>query len=568
MKVLTTLFNKIYGERKKMQNTKNKTMAIVITLILVASMAISIGALQTTKAEVINGINYDTNTAAAIHAGMNWPGENANATATRLLLFSRFDDQIPTHVYWMAAPNPVGVGETFNVVMFNPQVPPNALLGNPVRYQFTLDIKKPDGTTITLPPAGATSGNVGAGQGGAQNGVFVSDSTGSTYTAFTPDQVGNYTLTAHLLQLTYLWNSTNGGVSNVDYYGTTFLASSFTSTIVVQQDSVSLIGLPNIEPMPTEYWTRPIEGQNTEWFQVSSNWLSNSHDRDNGGIENRYQADGTAPNSPHVLWTRPTEDNGVVGGSDLSRPGNTFNAGSQYQPRFMNQIIMYGRLYYSPNVFTQGSSDFMDCVDLKTGELLYEVNTTAVVGAQFQDWMYSIMASPSNYWFGYYYSQDDPNEHGIQNPGWIFSYNYQRAIQPERGIAAPFTIINVPSTGAFETPGIAGENLRYVFTNKGTTSNPSYYLAQWNSSKVIPMIGAGADPSKQTIDASLPSRYDWNISSPIQFSSAPTIRAAEVGNILWGSNGSWPMGSGSPSYAFPAETTIWAISLKPETLGS
>lgn len=37
--------------------------------------------------------------------------------------------------------------------------------------------------------------------------------------------------------------------------------------------------------------------------------------------------------------------------------------------------------------------------------------------------------------------------------------------------------------------------------------------------------------------------------------------------MLWGSNGSWPMGSGSPSYAFPDETTIWAISLKPESLG-
>ncbi len=40
---------------------KNKTMAIVITMILVTSMAISIGSLQvpTAKAVVINGINYD-----------------------------------------------------------------------------------------------------------------------------------------------------------------------------------------------------------------------------------------------------------------------------------------------------------------------------------------------------------------------------------------------------------------------------------------------------------------------------------------------------------------------------
>ncbi len=475
-------------------------MAIIIAIILVTPMAISIGSQQTIKAEVVNGYNYDANTATAVKAGMNWVGMNVNASATRLTLWNRFQDQIPTHVYIMAAPNPVGVGQVFNIVMFNPQVPPGALLGNDIRYLFKLNITRPDGTTENLPAAGTSSGSVST--GGVINGAFVSDSTGSGYTAYTPDQVGNYSITVTVLDFYYRWNSSTGG-SN-DYYGTTFKSSSFTSIVSVQQEPVNLIGLPNIEVLPTEYWTRPIEGQNTNWYQVSSNWLGNSHDRDNGGIENRYQADGTAPNSPHIIWTRPTEDNGVVGGSDLSRAGNTFNAGSQYQPRFMNQIIMYGRLYYSPNVYTSGSSDYLDCVDLKTGELLWEVNTTETVGARFQDWLYSIMSSPSNYWFGYYYSQDDPNEHGIQNPGWIFTYNYQRAIQPERGTTGPFTINNVPSTGAFETPGKAGENLRYILTNVGTSSNPSYYLSQWNSSKVIPMIGAGADPAARTVNGNVP----------------------------------------------------------------
>ncbi len=81
------------------------------------------------------------------------------------------------------------------------------------------------------------------------------------------------------------------------------------------------------------------------------------------------------------------------------------------------------------------------------------------------------------------------------------------------------------------------------------------------------MVGAGSDPTRGTIDASLPSRYDWNKTSPIQFSTTPTIRAAQVDDILWGSNGTWPMGSGSPSYAYPDSVSIWAISLKPESLG-
>ncbi len=63
---------------------KNKTMAIVITMILVTSMAISIGSLQvpTAQAVVRNGINYDAATAAAIDAGMYWNGMNSNASAS------------------------------------------------------------------------------------------------------------------------------------------------------------------------------------------------------------------------------------------------------------------------------------------------------------------------------------------------------------------------------------------------------------------------------------------------------------------------------------------------------
>ena len=151
---------------------------------------------------------------------------------------------------------------------------------------------------------------------------IVSDSTGSTYTAYTPDQVGNYQFTRlNSDQLQYLWNqhSTELRRWRQDYYGTTFLASNYTLTVNVQQEPVSINGLPIIQSIPTEYWTRPIEGQNDQWYTVSSNWLSGSHDRDNGGGENRYQADGTAPNSPHILWTRPTEDNGIVGGANLSR---------------------------------------------------------------------------------------------------------------------------------------------------------------------------------------------------------------------------------------------------------
>jgi outer membrane protein assembly factor BamB len=552
---------------KKLKISRNRTTAIVFALFMALTIAVPLSALPTVSA-------YNSATQAAINAGMYWVGMSSDASATRLLLWYRFQDKIPTYCYAIAAANPDGVGQAFNVVMFNPQVPPNAALGNNIRYQYTMKVVKPDNTVQNLPATG----------------TYVSDPTGAQFTFYTPDQVGNYTLTVTFQQLQYLWNSTNGGGDN-NYYGTTFLSSSYTFTVVVQQQPVELIGLPLEPPLPTAFWTRPIEGENTGWYQVASNWLSGPHDRDNGGAENRYQADGTAPNSAHILWTRPTEDNGIVGGNDLSRPGNVFNAGSQYQPRWTNQIIMYGRLYYTPNVYSSGSSSLMDCVDLKTGKLLWEVDTKGenVPG------LLGVSTTANMAQFGYYYSQDDPNEHGIQNPGWLFSSNYVIGYQPERGI--PYlNILNVPSGFEVQDSAGAGENVRYVLTNLGNSTNPNYYLAQWNSSKVIPMIGAGSNPTNLAIEGNCPitparvgslywngsawasvnstlyslvtsPAYDWNVSVALPASAVGgTVRAAQIGDILWGST-SWPTGTSSPSYAFQDNVTVFAISLNPSSLG-
>jgi hypothetical protein len=527
-----------------MQNIKNKSIAIFITSILVLSLAISIGALSTANA-------YGTATQNAINAGMYWTGMGSDASATRLLLWNRYSDLLPTRVFIIAAPNPVGVGQTSNFVFFNPQVPPGASANGVVRYAYKIDITDPDGVVTHFPTADQVVAAQTGGGAAIANGTFLSDSTGSTYMAFTPDKVGNYTIKVTFVSMRYLWNSTVGGGSN-DYYGTVFPEATNTRTLVVQDTPVSLIGLPDISYMPTAYWTRPIEGQNTNWYLYSSNYLNSAHDDSYGaGAQNNFQPDGVAPNSAHILWTRPTEDNGVLGGTNGGRNtagvGNVFNAGSQYQPRFGFKVIMYGRLYFSPNYVYSGSSEFLDCVDLKTGALLYEINTTSTGGM------------PS---FGYYYSDDNPNEHGIVNPGWLFTNNFATGYEPLKGFRY-LNITNAPS--GFEVQGPAGEYVRLMLTNLGNSTKPNYYMQQWNSSKVF----SGQGQSTTAVNASTPNRYDWNVSSPIQFTSSPTIRAVSLtSNILWGSNGTWNSGSGSPSYAYPDSVSVWAISIDPSTRGN
>ena len=81
-------------------------------------------------------------------------------------------------------------------------------------------------------------------------------------------------------------------------------------------------------------------------------------DRNNGSTDNRIQTQGTGPNSGHILWTKPTEDGGVVGGDDFySKPGEIFNAGHQYQTRYAGtQIIMGGRLIYQEPIAWAGTA--------------------------------------------------------------------------------------------------------------------------------------------------------------------------------------------------------------------
>ena len=99
--------------------------------------------------------------------------------------------------------------------------------------------------------------------------------------------------------------------------------SSANATLTVQQEQVRG---PAVYPLPTEYWTRPIEGQNSDWWSISSNWLGAPQI-----IDRVVQPDSTGPNSAHVMWTKPLQAGGVVGGSREGVDGNTFYPGMTYK---------------------------------------------------------------------------------------------------------------------------------------------------------------------------------------------------------------------------------------------
>jgi hypothetical protein len=520
-----------------MRISKKQTLGTIIAIILVTSMATMLIPQSNVTAEVINGVNYNKATADAINAGMTWD-LNANASTTRLTLWNRYHDQIPTWVFSTISPNPLGVGQEFTMVIFNPQVPYQAQDTNNIRYKYHVVITKPDGTTETLPSSGS----------------LTSDSTGTTYTKYTPEAIGNYSIMVVFEQLNWRFSTAGAGQ---DYYGVTFLSSNRTYIVNVQQEPVTSSAI-TYYPLPTEYWARPIEGQDNTWGAVSSNWLNSAADRDFGSPNNRVQTQGTAPNSGHILWTKPTEDGGVVGGDANAflgdREGQVFNAGHQYQTRMQDtSIIMYGRLYYQEPLTWSGNGGVWVCVDLKTGEEVWRNQTMS--------------ATPS---FGYYREYDDMNQHGVVNPGYIFSNNFGTAIHPRYGTTpTTLNIVSVPSGTIVAGP--KGEQLRYIIQREGT----DWRLFEWNSSRVFEYQTSG------TYNASLASRiqvpstapnepfiptWDFNVSISTTMPSNwnPTILQVVRGDYLLGSNGTLPRaGTSSLYYHNQDVSTLFALSLKP-----
>lgn len=523
-----------------MQILKSKPIATIIALVLFSTMIVSI--------IPQNVIAYNDATQAAIDAGMNWDLD-VDASAIRLTLWERYQDKIPTWVFATITPNPVGVGQEFSMVIFNPQVPYQAQDTNTIRYKYHVEITDPDGKKETLGP-------------------LTSDSTGTTFTKYTPDTVGNYSVNVVFEELYWGWSAQGAGR---DYYGTTFLSSNKIYTVTVQEDPVYPTAI-TYYPLPEEYWTRPIEGQGNTWGAVSSNWLNSAADRDYGSPNNRVQIQGTAPNSGHILWTKPTEDGGVVGGNGFDREGQVFNAGHQYQTRMQDTtIIMHGRVYYQEPITWSGTGGAWVCVDLKTGQEVWRNKTMS--------------AQPS---FGWYVDYDDMNQHGIINPGIIWSNNFGTAIHPRYGtsfpsstsftgaVTPPISITDVPSAQPqAQATGPNGEQYRYIIQNDGTSADPIWRLYEWNSSRVFAYQTSGTFnaslasliqvPSTAPNQPYLPT-WDFNVTLSTSMPSNwnPTIRQVVFQDYILCTNGTTPTaGTSSLYYHNQDVSTFFAISIKP-----
>ena len=478
--------------------------------------------------------------------------------------------QIPTFAHIFATIDPIGVGESEYIYIFLTPTYAGESLANDYRFHnYQLTITDPDGVVTT------------------QKWDTVWDTTSNQGYRFTPTKVGVYKL-----NFTFPGQNVNDySHANDAYVNDTYLPSTDVTTVTVRNEPT--FTYPSSYPLPTMYWTRPIYGENTGWWSISSDWYGSGapgYGASTGPNQRQFPGDAVGSQTAHIMWTKEVQPGGVVGGNNFEIQGNTYFEGTAYSQRFTNPIIVYGRIYYQePLSFTGSGGGFGGgtagptvCVDLRTGK---------------EVWRRSDVPSIS---FAMIRDLETPNFHGVY-PALLFTSNFARAFDAATGQPL-FNVTGAPSGTTVIGP--QGEHLRYIFFNNGTTANPDWYLCRWNSTKMwaTANMGEGAldttttpgwawqntttyinnsrtvtsqnvTTSTTAVQANLGRRYDYlnsvtqNQSIPWRNNQAgsPSIIAAFRDNLLLCRNGSYPSLGGTV-----APYTYFAVNLNASkgTVGS
>ncbi len=385
---------------------------------------------------------------------------------------------VPTQTYAFIAanPNPIGVNQPLQVSMWLADPPPTAAGAGGDRWiGYTVTITKPDGTTETKGP-------------------YNSDAVGGAYITYTPNQVGVYTLQMH-----YPGGQTMTGFSFfTGAFDNTYLASdSNVYSFTVQQNPIEN---PPLVPPTTDYWTRPIGGDNYLWAPVLSNWLMPAWDSMSRSFDAGFaiQPEGTSPNTAHILWTKEMCFGGIVGGVQGT---NFFHDGRSYEYWFKPPVIISGRLYYNDiygqegSVYQSGAAqptgwNSFSCVDMETGETLFTIPNETIS-------------------FGQIYNYVSPNQAGAHAYLWSTAGTNYKMYDAWSGKYI-LTIANV--TGGVQTFSSDGSIMHY--------SIAAGKLTCWNSSRAIPPLpGGGANDwmwrpytwAGQTLDGNR--GIEWSVST-------------------------------------------------------
>jgi hypothetical protein len=411
-------------------------------------------------------------------------------------------EELPTFIELNVAPNPVGQGQTAYVNVFLSKPPPGAGLGGAGEmYEgITVEMVRPDGNKQVF-------------------GKYRSDPTGGAWFSFTPDQVGEYTLQAFYPGQWFNASASYDFLGNLipGYQRWYKPSSSSIVNLTVQQQPIPPHYIP---PLPTEYWSRPIYATNYAWAQLGGSWFGLAAPA--FATTGVYDAMGnvqlytTAPNTGHIVWTKPTHFGGQVGlpisGDQMSQYMSTTIASNFFEP-----IILNGILYYTHFAGPNAQKASWDAVDIRTGEPLWtrepgETGNEVLKMGQILRW------------------------HSIQEYGsWAFLYGTESAAF--FGVPT-FLAIYDPMTGEWiaNITSIRSAQLLMDLETEQQGTLLGYYtqggnLTMWNSTKL--MMSKSFD--KITIRPSGTYNWtvgnEWSVPLPTTVGTTPIGRSMGIGKV-------------------------------------
>ncbi|MCS7227045.1 MAG: PQQ-like beta-propeller repeat protein, partial [Gloeomargarita sp. SKYB31] len=403
---------------------------------------------------------------------------------------------------------------------------------------ITITVERPDGKTERLGP-------------------FKTDSTGATGTTYKPTMVGTYYFQLSFPGQTYTWPGTPGFDPTFRAGMTVYFQPCTSEKFPLTVQEQPLPTHPGF-PLPTEYWSRPIDSQIREWTQVAGNWL---------GVApiNFYAPYNDGPETPHILWTKhylgvgSALGGGLAGGAYAYTSGideHGFETGDAYEglfvggafPVFTRAIVIGGVLYF--NRYKLGGGTRVDhevvAVDLRTGEELWVRNWNRT----------RLMYSKMFYWDSYNYHAVFPYLIATRTVGAVTYWDFYDA-STGRWV---FSYSHVPSGTLVYGP--KGEIIIY------TIDLTRGWITKWNSTRVVTQRkisdygptgmthGSWIDNYYQglTLDARL--GIMWNKTIPRGLPGSVWAVYPDdivIGNQLWGS---WMVLGDMPC-------VFWAIDLRP-----
>lgn len=374
---------------------------------------------------------------------------------------------IDTYALLSVGPNPIGVGQTLFIVMWLDKPPPvpqtQTSTERAIPYtNLTVTVTDPDNVVSTLGP-------------------FTSDSTGSAATSFIPNKVGNYTFQLHYGGESIYGRRLAGDPMTTDYYKP---SKSYVVRVSVQEEPISASAGA---PLPSEYWTRPIDAQNYEWNTFGGNWLGLPLQFASG-----YNADGTfnpysaAPKTAHILWTIPQAFGGIVGDQFKD---SAYYTGLSYQEKWNppTAVVINGRLYYHKTAGPTAAIEGLSCVDMRTGQEIWFQNATSIS-------------------FGQLWRVETMNVHGVH----AFLWDYRSGTSTLYDAFTGRPLLRVTGCQSATKVAMSTDGDLLVYTMNANAG----WMTLWNSSKAINPNDALTWAPSLTATYNWANGVMWNVTIP------------------------------------------------------